>query len=55
MRPVAYRTITTQEDLARMTEALTASSVIALDTEASSFHRYRVRVCLVQVLSLIHI
>ena len=49
MRPVAYRTVHTQEELARMTEALGASPVIALDTEASSFHRYRVRVCLVQL------
>ncbi|HMQ74589.1 MAG TPA: ribonuclease D [Flavobacteriales bacterium] len=49
MRPVAYSTVNDQGDLARMTAALSASSVIALDTEASSFHRYKVRVCLVQV------
>ena len=49
MRPLSYSTIHTPEDLARMTEALSTAPVIALDTEASSFHRYRVRVCLVQV------
>lgn len=49
MRPLSYSTIHTPEDLARMTEALYTAPVIALDTEASSFHRYRVRVCLVQV------
>lgn len=49
MRPVAYSTVNDQGGLVRMTEALSASPVIALDTEASSFHRYKVRVCLVQV------
>lgn len=49
MRTVDHRTVDSPEALARMTDALAHAPVIALDTEASSFHRYRVRVCLVQV------
>lgn len=49
MSSVTFRTVDSQHELERMTEALSTSPVIALDTEASSFHRYKVRVCLVQV------
>ncbi|MBL0129011.1 MAG: ribonuclease D [Flavobacteriales bacterium] len=35
--------------LVRRAHALEGESIIALDTEASSFHRYRERVCLIQL------
>jgi len=49
MSTITYHTISTPDALAGMTGELSGAPVIALDTEASSFHRYRVRVCLVQV------
>jgi ribonuclease D len=44
-----YELITSREGLLKRAEALSAASILALDTEASSFHRYRERVCLVQL------
>jgi len=45
----AFELITGQEALAAHCAGLAGAQVIALDTEASSFHRYRERVCLVQL------
>lgn len=45
----AFELITGQEALAVHCAGLAGAQVIALDTEASSFHRYRERVCLVQL------
>ncbi|MCB0768674.1 MAG: ribonuclease D, partial [Flavobacteriales bacterium] len=44
-----YTLVTTPADLAACTVQLSSESVIALDTEASSFHRYRESVCLIQL------
>ena len=44
-----YRTIEDPGTLAKAAKDLADAPVIALDTEASSFHRFRVRVCLVQL------
>lgn len=44
-----YELITGKEALAQRTAALASASIIALDTEASSFHRYKEQVCLVQL------
>jgi ribonuclease D len=46
---IPFELVTTAEALTGMTEFLTGADVIALDTEASSFHRFKERVCLVQV------
>lgn len=45
----AFETITDPAVLAKRTSELKRATVLALDTEASSFHRYRERVCLVQL------
>lgn len=45
----AYDLITDAETLAKRMRALAGEKVLALDTEASSFHRYKERVCLVQL------
>ncbi|HNR53968.1 MAG TPA: ribonuclease D [Flavobacteriales bacterium] len=45
----SYSLVTTAADLAACTGQLSAEQVIALDTEASSFHRYRESVCLIQL------
>lgn len=44
-----YELITTTSALNACVDHLSAESVIALDTEASSFHRYRESVCLIQI------
>ena len=44
-----YQLITDPEALERTVSAISPERIIALDTEASSFHRYRERVCLVQL------
>jgi ribonuclease D len=44
-----FELITDHGALARRARALHSETIIALDTEASSFHRYRERVCLVQI------
>ena len=44
-----YELITDPALLAHRAKAMAHESVLALDTEASSFHRYRERVCLVQI------
>ncbi|MBK8340090.1 MAG: ribonuclease D [Flavobacteriales bacterium] len=49
MAQEVYRTIEDANMLAQATKDLADAPVIALDTEASSFHRFRVRVCLVQL------
>jgi len=45
----SYELITTPEALDRALKALDGTPLLALDTEASSFHRYQERVCLVQL------
>ncbi len=45
----SYSLITTPAELAACTALLATEPVIALDTEASSFHRYRESVCLIQL------
>lgn len=45
----AYELITTAEALAQLVARLAQEKVVALDTEASSFHRYRESVCLIQI------
>lgn len=44
-----YQLITRPDALDQAVSAIAPEEVIALDTEASSFHRYRERVCLVQL------
>lgn len=44
-----FELVTAPQALADMVGYLADADVIALDTEASSFHRYKERVCLVQV------
>lgn len=46
---VNYELITTAPALSACVARLTEERVIALDTEASSFHRYRESVCLIQI------
>jgi len=41
--------IATQDDLLKMTDAITAEPLLAIDTESNSLYAYRERVCLVQV------
>lgn len=45
----AYELITDPETLTRVVRDLEGAPLLALDTEASSFHRYQERVCLVQL------
>jgi ribonuclease D len=45
----AFELITGQEALEERAAVLGKSQIIALDTEASSFHRYKEKVCLVQL------
>jgi ribonuclease D len=45
----AFELITGREALAKRAAELGKASIIALDTEASSFHRYKEQVCLVQL------
>ncbi len=49
-----YELITTTPALEACVAHLSQESVIALDTEASSFHRYRESVCLVQISTRTH-
>lgn len=44
-----YELITSPAVLAERVDVIAAQQVIALDTEASSFHRYRERLCLIQM------
>lgn len=44
-----HELITTESGLAQVVDRLSGDSVVALDTEASSFHRYQQRVCLIQL------
>jgi ribonuclease D len=44
-----FELIKTDEQLKNLTRQLKTTSVVALDTEADSFHHYRPKVCLVQV------
>lgn len=44
-----HELITTESGLAQVVERLSADAVVALDTEASSFHRFQQRVCLIQL------
>lgn len=44
-----FELITGREALAKRAAELMQSGIIALDTEASSFHRYKEQVCLVQI------
>jgi len=46
---VNYELITTAPALQACAELLSKEAMIALDTEASSFHRYRESVCLIQI------
>ncbi len=46
---VAYTLVRTNGELAKVMAALRKEPVLALDTEASSFHRYRERICLIQL------
>jgi ribonuclease D len=45
----AFELITEPEALKKLTTHLAPTQVLALDTEASSFHRYTERVCLIQL------
>lgn len=45
----SYQLITSAAALARLMEELRPEPILALDTEASSFHRYRERICLIQL------
>ncbi|MBK8613306.1 MAG: ribonuclease D [Flavobacteriales bacterium] len=45
----AYTLITRHEDLSALMERLSKEPIVALDTEASSFHRYTERICLIQL------
>lgn len=49
-----YELITTTQALESAIHRLSQEPVIALDTEASSFHRYKERVCLVQISTRTH-
>ncbi|MBL7964466.1 MAG: ribonuclease D [Flavobacteriales bacterium] len=49
MSATAFSLLTSPEALHKATQSLAKELVLALDTEASSFHRYRERVCLVQL------
>lgn len=44
-----YELVTTEQGLERLMQELQGEPVVALDTEASSFHRYREQVCLLQL------
>lgn len=44
-----YELVTTDEALERLMRELHGQPVLALDTEASSFHRFREQVCLIQL------
>ena len=44
-----YQLITSAAALARLMAELRPEPVLALDTEASSFHRYKERICLIQM------
>ena len=51
---VNYELITTAPALQACAELLSKEVMIALDTEASSFHRYRESVCLIQISTRTH-
>lgn len=44
-----FELITTRQDLMACMDELSQEKILALDTEASSFHRFKERVCLVQL------
>jgi ribonuclease D len=46
--------VTRAEQLRQVVSALRQESLVAVDTEAASFHRYRDRICLVQLSSAAH-
>jgi len=45
----AYTLITRPEELTALMERLSTEPIVALDTEASSFHRYTEKICLIQL------
>ncbi|HNK41510.1 MAG TPA: ribonuclease D, partial [Flavobacteriales bacterium] len=47
--PTPYSLITRSRELGDLMASLGKESILALDTEASSFHRYRERICLIQL------
>lgn len=49
-----FEFITEPEALTKLTAHLAPTKVLALDTEASSFHRYKERVCLIQLSDRTH-
>jgi ribonuclease D len=46
---VPHPLITTTAELEKLMTTLSKEPILALDTEASSFHRYRERICLIQL------
>ena len=44
-----FELIENDDQLKKLTSQLKTASVVALDTEADSFHHYRPQVCLIQV------
>jgi ribonuclease D len=51
MASFPYTYVTTPEEMARTVAALAGARIIGVDTEGASLHRYRDRVCLIQISS----
>ena len=47
--PAPYTLVTRSQELGDLMATLGREPILALDTEASSFHRYRERICLIQL------